>query len=48
MMNGSSIRNKFFNAPSRASLYNYVMTTALGEDYFKFDYETFAKWDKGE
>ena len=45
MMNGSSLRNEFFNAPSRASLYKYVMSAAYGETTFEFDYETFASWD---
>ena len=47
MMNGSSLRNNFFNAPSRANIYSWVMKTAYGEDNFKYDFEAFAKWDKG-
>ncbi|MBQ7640695.1 MAG: hypothetical protein IJS91_06895 [Bacteroidales bacterium] len=45
MMNGSSLRNEFFNAPSRASIYKYVMSAAFGESVFNFDYETFVEWD---
>ena len=45
MMNGGNLRNEFFNAPSRASIYQRVMSVAYGEDSFNFDYETFARWD---
>lgn len=45
MMNGSNLRNEFFNAPSRANIYKCVMSAAFGESAFSFDYETFVEWD---
>ena len=44
VLNSGSLRNEYYNVPSRANIYKSVLECALGSS-FKFDYETFVQWD---